>query len=124
MKWKNPKNILSLTVLTFFFFLVGVKDSNAKKRTPNYWVKKVNLEANILFDDQILAKVVDLGKGMKMTPGIMGLLVDEVEGFYSSNGHFLVKVEIPKKRPAQRGIKVKGIGNRRHNGRKWGRGKS
>ena len=84
-----------------------VKDAFAKKRVPSYWVKKVTLEANIIFDDQTLAKIVDLGRGIKMTPGIMELLVDEVEGFYSSYGHFLVKVKIPKKRPYKGLLKLR-----------------
>ena len=107
MKWHYSKLSLFSTVLIGFVCLVLTEAALARNRVPFHWIKKVNLEANILFDDQTLGKVVDLGRGIKMTPGIMELLVSEVEGFYSSQGHFLVKVDIPKKRPYKGVLKLR-----------------
>ncbi|MFQ5672047.1 MAG: POTRA domain-containing protein [Nitrospinales bacterium] len=103
MRPQKRKLILFVGVLAGIAGLAGVEDTAARQREPSYEVKKVRVEKNILFDDRTLAPVVDLRGGMKMTPGIMELLVAEVEGFYSSHGHFLVRAEIPQKKP-RRGV--------------------
>jgi len=107
MKLHYSKLLLILPVLVGLVCLVFTEAALAKKRVPFHWIQKVNLEANILFDDQTLGKVVDLGGGIKMTPEIMELLVSEVEGFYSSQGHFLVTVDIPKKRSYKGVLKLR-----------------
>ena len=107
MKPQKQILILFAGVLAGVVGLAGLEEAAARKREPSYWVKKVRVEQNIIFDDRSLAPVVDLRGGIKMTPGIMELLAAEVEGFYSSHGHFLVKAEIPKKRPRHGVLKLR-----------------
>lgn len=64
---------------------------NPSAKSP-FWTQRVAMEGNILFDDSTLARVVDLGGGITITPGMTELLVEEVKAFYASHGHFLVKV--------------------------------
>lgn len=68
------------------------------KAKPGTLVKKVALAGNVIFDDRSLAKVVNMGNGMRVTPGLLDMLLEEVRAYYFTNGYFLVKTDILKQR--------------------------
>ena len=70
-----------------------IKDPGAG---PAFFVKKIELEGNTIFDDEILAPIVDIGEGMELTLGILSLLAQEVTAYYATQGYFLAKTYIPK----------------------------
>lgn len=98
-----PVAVFMILILSLCF--AGSIESAAQGRIAKsfFWTQRVAMEGNILFDDSALARVVDLGGGITMTPGMTELLVEEVRGFYASHGHFSVKVFLAGTAP-RRGV--------------------
>jgi hemolysin activation/secretion protein len=64
---------------------------------PSFFVKKVKIEGNTLFDNETLDPIVDLGdEGLELTLGILSLMAQEVSAHYSQEGYFLAKAYIPE----------------------------
>ncbi|MBI4384669.1 MAG: ShlB/FhaC/HecB family hemolysin secretion/activation protein [Nitrospinae bacterium] len=63
---------------------------------PAFFVKRIDIEGNTIFDGQTLAPLVDVGDGMEITLGILTLMANEVSSFYASNGYFLTRAYIPR----------------------------
>ncbi|MFQ5716130.1 MAG: ShlB/FhaC/HecB family hemolysin secretion/activation protein [Nitrospinales bacterium] len=63
---------------------------------PTFFVKRIEIEGNTLFDDATLAPLVDVGQGAEMTFGDLAVMVQEISVYYSMKGYFLVRAYIPK----------------------------
>lgn len=63
---------------------------------PSFFVKKIEIEGNTLFDDETLAPMVDVGEGMDLTLGILSLMAQEITAHYASRGYFLSRAYIPR----------------------------
>ncbi len=64
---------------------------------PSFFVKKVKIEGNTLFSNEILDPIVDLGEeGLELTLGLLSLMAQEVSAHYSQEGYFLAKAYIPE----------------------------
>ncbi len=93
--------------LAFLFFLAtystffNVMDSAAKPINKNqkFIVNKIKLDGNIILDDRSLAKPTKLGSGIQMNGLMRELLIAEMEGYYSSQGFYLVQAKFPKIKP-------------------------
>jgi hypothetical protein len=82
---------------TFF----NVIDSAAQSSNKNqkFVVKKIKLDGNIILDDRSLSKSTELGSGVQMNDLMRELLIAEMEGYYSSQGFYLVQANFPKIKP-------------------------
>ena len=85
----------------FVLFLLPKPLQALPKEVRNILVKKVRFEGNLILDDVELAKVLNMGIGMKLTPNLLTLLTDEVQGFYSSHGFHRVRADIPLNKSAK-----------------------
>jgi len=65
---------------------------------PSFFVKKIELEGNTLFDNKTLAPIVDLGEGIDATLGILALYAQEVTAYYSAKGFILTEAYIPNQK--------------------------
>ncbi len=64
---------------------------------PSFFVKKVKIEGNTLFDNETLDPIVDLGdEGIELTLGLLSLMAQEISAHYSQAGYFLAKAYIPE----------------------------
>ncbi|MFQ5451182.1 MAG: ShlB/FhaC/HecB family hemolysin secretion/activation protein [Nitrospinaceae bacterium] len=63
---------------------------------PSFFVKKIEIEGNTLFDDETLAPLVDIGEGLEMTLGVLSLYAGEVTAFYGQRGYILARAYIPE----------------------------
>lgn len=65
---------------------------------PSFFVKKIELEGNTLFDNDTLAPMVDVGEGIDATLGILALYAQEVTAYYSAKGYILSQAYIPNQK--------------------------
>ncbi len=65
---------------------------------PSFFVKKIILEGNTLFDNETLAPIVDVGEGIDATLGILALYAQEVTAYYSAKGYILTQAYIPNQK--------------------------
>jgi hemolysin activation/secretion protein len=65
---------------------------------PSFFVKKIELEGNTLFESEILAPIVDVGEGIDATLGILALYAQEVTAYYSARGFILTEAYIPNQK--------------------------
>ncbi len=63
---------------------------------PAFFVKRIELEGNTVFDDETLYPIVDLGEGLEVSLGILTLFAQEIMAHYASQGYFLAKAYIPQ----------------------------
>jgi len=62
---------------------------------PSFFVRKIEIEGNILFSEQVLSPLVDVGEGLEATLGVLTLMANEVTAFYAEQGYFLARAYIP-----------------------------
>lgn len=60
-----------------------------------FLVNKVEIEDNTVFDEETLAPLVDVGKGLEMTLGVLSLMAQEISAYYAERGYFLAKAYVP-----------------------------
>ncbi len=65
---------------------------------PSFFVNKIILEGNTLFDSETLAPIVDVGDGIDATLGILALYAQEVSAYYSARGYILTEAYIPNQK--------------------------
>ncbi len=65
---------------------------------PSFFVNKIELEGNTLFDTKTLAPIVDVGEGIDATLGILALYGQEVTAYYSAKGYILTQAYIPNQK--------------------------
>jgi len=65
---------------------------------PSFFVKKIELEGNTLFSNEILEPIVDVGEGIDATLGILALYAQEVTAYYSAKGYILTEAYIPNQK--------------------------
>lgn len=63
---------------------------------PTFFVKRVEIEGNTLFDAKTLAPLVDVGEGLETTLGVLMLMAQDIAAFYSEKGYFLAQAFIPQ----------------------------
>ncbi len=93
-----------IAVLPFFavyltFFNAINSDAQPIRKNKKLVATKIKLEGNIIFDDRSLAKTIGLGSGVQMNDLMRELIIDEMEGYYSSNGFYLVNANFPRTKP-------------------------
>ncbi len=78
---------------------IQIEDSRTVKDAgegPSFFVRKIVIEDNTLFDDGILSPIVDIGEGLELTLGILSLMAQEITAHYSQEGYILARAYIPE----------------------------
>ena len=78
---------------------IQIEDSRTVKDAgegPSFFVRKIVIEDNTLFDDEILGPIVDIGEGLELTLGILSLMAQEITAYYSQEGYILARAFIPE----------------------------
>jgi len=78
---------------------IQIKESRKLKDAgagPSFFVRRVIIEGNTLFEDSELEELVQLGEGMDVTLGILNLLAQEITSFYGQAGYILTEAFIPE----------------------------
>jgi hemolysin activation/secretion protein len=86
-----------------------LKDSRKLKdpgKGPAFFVNKIILEGNSIFDDKTLAPLVDIGEGSDMTLGILSLYSQEIRAYYASRGFILARAYVPEQEVINNVIKI------------------
>ncbi len=63
---------------------------------PSFFVRRIEIAGNSLFDDETLAPLVEINGGLEMTLGVLALYAQEVTSFYNSEGYILTRAFIPE----------------------------
>ena len=74
---------------------------------PSFFVRKIEIEGNTLFDDQTLAPLVEIKEGLEMTLGVLALYAQEVSAYYNSEGYILARAFIPEQEIKDGIVKLK-----------------
>jgi hypothetical protein len=94
-------SLLFLFLFTAYSTFYSVIESAAQPSNKNqrFVVNKIKLDGNIILDDRSLSKSTELGSGVQMNDLMRELLIAEMEGYYSSQGFYLVQANFPKIKP-------------------------
>jgi len=79
---------------------------------PSFFVKRIEIEGNNLFDDETLAPIVDIKEGLDMTLGVLALYAQEITAFYNSKGYILTRAFIPEQEIKDGVVKMKVVEGR------------
>ncbi|MBF0273822.1 MAG: ShlB/FhaC/HecB family hemolysin secretion/activation protein [Nitrospinae bacterium] len=74
---------------------------------PSFFVKKIILEGNTIFNNDTLLPIVEVGDGLNLTLGILALMAQEVSAYYASEGYFLARAYIPQQEVKDGVVKIK-----------------
>lgn len=78
---------------------ITIKDSRKLEDAgagPSFFVRRIEIEGNTLFDDETLAPLVEIREGLEMTLGVLALYAQEVTSYYNSEGYILARSFIPE----------------------------
>jgi len=78
---------------------ITIKDSRKLEDAgagPSFFVSRIEIEGNTLFDDETLAPLVDIQDGLEMTLGVLALYAQEITAHYNSEGYILARAFIPQ----------------------------
>jgi hypothetical protein len=94
-------SLLFLFLFAAYSTFYSVIESAAQPSNKNqrFVVNKIKLDGNIILDDRSLSKSTGLGSGVQMNDLMRELLIAEMEGYYSSQGFYLVQANFPKIKP-------------------------
>ena len=73
---------------------ITIKDSRKLEYAgagPSFFVWKIEIEGNTLFDNETLAPLVDIKKGIVKTLGVWALYAQEITAYYNSKGYILAR---------------------------------
>jgi len=91
--------------------VIILKDSRNLKEAgagPSFFVRRIEIEGNTLFDDKTLAPMVDVGReGMEMTLGVLALMAQEITAYYVSEGYFLTRAYVPEQEARDGVVKIR-----------------
>lgn len=78
---------------------IQIEDSRTLKDAgagPSFFVRKILIEGNTLFGDDILGPMVNIGEGSDLTLGILSLMAQEITAHYAQEGYILARTFIPE----------------------------
>lgn len=73
---------------------------------PAFFVKRLEIEGNVVFDDETLKPLLNIGDGMEATLGILTLTAQEITAYYAARGYFLAKAYIPRQKVDKGIVKI------------------
>ena len=71
---------------------ITIKDSRKLEDAgagPSFFVRKIEIEGNTLFDNETLAPLVDIKEGIEMTLGVLALYAQEITAYITRKATFL-----------------------------------
>ncbi len=94
---------------------ITIKDSRKLEDAgagPSFFVSRIEIEGNTLFDDETLAPLVDIQEGIEMTLGVLALYAQEITAYYNSEGYILARAFIPQQEIKDGVVKLKVVEGR------------